>query len=105
MYFETVNTLINDNDDTIWNDFRDLDWSESIDIVAEEVWCGFIITNETKQEAIELIKEGSKLAAVKMVKFSTKDPDNDEAPCLGLKDAKDYVDMLQDKLRSEGIIK
>ncbi len=100
-YFESVNTLFKESDAEILSDLRDLVWSEEIEIEAEEIWYGYKISNETKNEAIALIKDGSKLAAVKLVKFSTKNPDDDEAPCLGLREAKEYVDMLQEKIKAE----
>ena len=98
MFVESSNTLFKEIDDEILNDLRELDWSREIDVVAEtgEVWYGYTISTKTKTKIVELIKEGSKLAAVKFLKDSTRTPNNPDAPCLGLREAKEYIDNLSD---------
>ena len=76
------NALINDNALTLLNgDLTELDWSEAIELDDVE-------TNTIDAEYIQMMREGSKLAAIKLLKERTG---------MGLKEAKEYCDNLQAK--------
>jgi hypothetical protein len=96
----SIHCIFKASDDTILGHLLDLDWSEVIDMdaVGLDVHCGYTISRETKQVIVDFLLDGQKLQAFKHLKYST------DAPCMGLKDAKDYCDALYLKLKDSGQI-
>jgi hypothetical protein len=95
---EKIHALHHESDDTILNDLRDLVWSEAIDmqVLKLDVHCGFTIQNNVKEYIIELILDNKKLSAVKYLKDCTRGCEkfkDNLGGAMGLKDAKEYVDI------------
>ena len=95
------NALINDNALSLLNgDLTELDWSEPVELDwSEPVELDDVDTNTYDAEYIEMMRVGSstysgKLAAIKLYKERTG---------IGLKEAKEYIDNLQDKYLSNKI--
>lgn len=104
MGFETVHTLFKLSDAHILSDLTDLVWSEQIDVEIEpnDIHCGYEITTDAKNVIKDYLKTGEKLRAVKFLKEFTKNALTDD--CMGLKDAKDYVDALHDQMKINGLL-
>lgn len=77
--------------DSILHDHQNLDWPEIVEMEVEneDVWCGVVIPNSVKREIITMLENKTKLMAVKYLKDATG---------LGLRDAKEYCDNLEDSL-------
>lgn len=82
-----IKTLFKTTDDEILRDLTNLDWSEVM-VLDNANQDHVEVLNKTQLEAIRMMREDGKLAAVKWVK---------EELTWGLKEAKDYCDALQEK--------